>query len=136
MVFLIVLLIMSTLLVAPCSASLPAVVRSRVRAATLGGLVGDALALAFHYEYDAGVIAGQGRQTDFLAPKVNYGVSWGRANYHPGKVAGDMTVCHWPRRAAQRQPAHGWREADNVRLFDKVTGAGVCNYTLASRLRP
>ena len=47
MVFLIVLLIMSTLLVAPCSASLPAVVRSRVRAATLGGLVGDALALAF-----------------------------------------------------------------------------------------
>ena len=92
-------LLASTLLVAACSASLAspaltqAVVRSRVRAATLGGLVGDALALAFHYEYDASVIASSSphRQTEFLAPKVNYGVGWGRANYHPGKVAGDMT---------------------------------------------
>jgi hypothetical protein len=29
-----------------------------------------------------------GRQVDFLAPMVNYGVGWGRANYHPGKSMG------------------------------------------------
>lgn len=29
--------------------------------------------------------------TEFHAPTVNYGVGWGRANYHPGKVAGDLT---------------------------------------------
>jgi len=34
--------------------------RSRVRGAIIGGLVGDALALGFHYEYDARVIAEKG----------------------------------------------------------------------------
>jgi hypothetical protein len=32
-----------------------------------------------------------GSYTELSAPTVNYGVGWGRANYHPGKVAGDMT---------------------------------------------
>jgi hypothetical protein len=58
----------------------------------LGGLVGDALALGGHYEYSAKVIADRvGSYTELSAPTVNYGVGWGRANYHPGKVAGDMT---------------------------------------------
>lgn len=28
--------------------------------------------------------------------------------------------------------AHGWRTTDNIRLFDKVTGASLCNFTLDS----
>ena len=65
---------------------------ARARGAVLGGLVGDALALGGHYEYDAHVIADRvGSYTELAAPTVNYGVGWGRANYHPGKAAGDMT---------------------------------------------
>ena len=32
-----------------------------------------------------------GSYTEFAAPTVNYGVGWGRANYHPGAKAGDGT---------------------------------------------
>lgn len=65
---------------------------ARARGAVLGGLVGDALSLGGHYEYDARVIADRvGSYTELSAPTVNYGVGWGRANYHPGKKAGDMT---------------------------------------------
>lgn len=64
----------------------------RVRGAVLSSLVGDALALGGHYEYDAKVIAEKAGSFDnFVAPMVNYGVGWGRANYHPGAVAGDQT---------------------------------------------
>lgn len=71
----------------------PAPVAARVRVALLGGLAGDALALGGHYEYDARVIAGKhgGAVTGFVTPGVNHGVGWGTANYHPGKVAGDLT---------------------------------------------
>jgi ADP-ribosylglycohydrolase len=71
----------------------PVPVAARVRAALLGGLAGDALALAGHYEYDAAVIAKKhgGSVTDYAAPGSNHGVGWGTANYHPGKLAGDMT---------------------------------------------
>lgn len=78
-------------LVTSASAAPPSV-RSRVRGAVVGGFVGDALSLESHYEYDAKVIAGHfTRPAEFGAPRVNYGVGWGRANYHPGKLAGDMT---------------------------------------------
>jgi hypothetical protein len=66
--------------------------QSRARGALLAGLVGDSLALGGHYEYDAKVILEQhGSYTELAAPRTNYGVGWGRANYHPGKIAGDMT---------------------------------------------
>jgi hypothetical protein len=69
-----------------------AAVHARVRAALLGGLAGDALALGGQYEYDAGVIKAKvGSFRDFAAPGDNHGVGWGRANYHPGKRAGDLT---------------------------------------------
>jgi ADP-ribosylglycohydrolase len=84
-------LLLSAMVFMTTGASSSVSVASRVRGAVLGGLVGDALALAYHYEYDAKVIAKRGRQRDFLAPQINYGVGWGRANYHPGKAAGDMT---------------------------------------------
>ena len=65
---------------------------ARIKGAILGGLIGDSLALGGHYEYDAKVIADRiGSYRELSAPTVNYGVGWGRANYHPGKIAGDMT---------------------------------------------
>jgi len=76
----------------PAAATSPLSRAARARGAVLGGLVGDALALGGHYEYSAKVIADRvGSYTELSAPTVNYGVGWGRANYHPGKVAGDMT---------------------------------------------
>lgn len=89
MVFLRTLSMLATLpTVAPTSA--PLLSRAaRARGAVLGGLVGDSLALGGHYEYDARVIAERvGSYTELSAPTVNYGVGWGRANYHPGKGAG------------------------------------------------
>jgi ADP-ribosylglycohydrolase len=66
--------------------------QSRARGALLAGFVGDSLALGGHYEYDASVILERvGSYTELMAPTVNYGVGWGRANYHPGKLSGDMT---------------------------------------------
>jgi hypothetical protein len=66
--------------------------QSRARAALLAGLLGDSLALSSHYEYDAHVIAERvGSHTELSGPTSNSGPGWGRANYHPGKVAGDMT---------------------------------------------
>ncbi len=74
-----------------------ATVRQRVVAAFNAALCGDALSLGAHYEYDAAAIAaGVGRYERFYAPGeglggTTHGVGWGRANYHPGKVAGDLT---------------------------------------------
>ena len=66
--------------------------RLRIKGAILGGLIGDSLALGGHYEYDSKVIADRiGSYRELSAPTVNYGIGWGRANYHPGKIAGDMT---------------------------------------------
>jgi hypothetical protein len=75
----------------------PPGVRARAVAAFHAALCGDALALGGHYEYDAATIAARvGRYERFHAPGEGlggstHGVGWGRANYHPGKVAGDMT---------------------------------------------
>ena len=79
---------------AAAAAAAPLGARARARGAHLASLVGDALSLQSHYEYDARVIherVAGGSSTDFGAPLVNYGVGWGRANYHPGKVSGDNT---------------------------------------------
>jgi hypothetical protein len=79
---------------APSNLNLPAPhAFARVRVALLAALSGDALALGGHYEYDARVLVTKcgGPCSDFFAPGSNYGVGWGRANYHPGKVAGDLT---------------------------------------------
>jgi len=56
------------------------------------GLIGDALALSSHYEYDARKIKERGGSADFAPPGAsNNGIGWGTANYHPGKKAGDLT---------------------------------------------
>jgi len=73
------------------------VIRAKVVAAFHAALCGDALSLGGHYEYDAAAIAaGVGQYDRYHAPGeglggTTHGVGWGRANYHPGKVAGDLT---------------------------------------------
>jgi ADP-ribosylglycohydrolase len=64
-----------------------------IRRSFLTGLIGDALALGGHYEYDARKIKTQiGRFENYLPPgESNNGIGWGTANYHPGKKAGDLT---------------------------------------------
>lgn len=65
---------------------------SRIQYSIKLGLVGDALSLGGHYEYDAKKIKASGGYADYAKPgEANNGIGWGTANYHPGKVAGDMT---------------------------------------------
>lgn len=65
---------------------------NRIQNAFKLGLVADALSLGGHYEYDARKIQASGGYRDFAKPgEANNGIGWGTANYHPGKVAGDMT---------------------------------------------
>jgi ADP-ribosylglycohydrolase len=71
----------------------------RIKGIFFGGLVGDALCLGSHYEYDAKKIyAAYGNQniSRFMSPgelmggQTN-GIGWGEQNYHPGKKAGGTT---------------------------------------------
>jgi len=65
---------------------------SRIQYSFKLGLIGDALSLGGHYEYDAKKIKASGGYADYAKPgEANNGIGWGTANYHPGKVAGDMT---------------------------------------------
>lgn len=94
-------------------------IQERVQISFLSGLVGDALALGGHYEYDAvkikqhvgsyrdfkaagegmgGETHGVGKVARLLPLKCAYYIylsecqtGWGSANYHPGKKAGDLT---------------------------------------------
>ena len=115
---------------------------ARARGAVLGGLVGDALALGGHYEYSAQVIADRvGSYTELSAPVVNYGVGWGRANYHPGKQAGDMTdagdvammlleyLAALP--PAARFDFDGWAEHWRAEIEER--GYGSCNFQSVGR---
>jgi ADP-ribosylglycohydrolase len=65
---------------------------SRIQYSFKLGLIGDALSLGGHYEYDAKKIKKRGGFSDYAKPgEDNNGIGWGTANYHPGKIAGDMT---------------------------------------------
>jgi len=64
----------------------------KVERAFVGGLIGDALSLGGHYEYDAKKIKQNGGFKSYSPPgEANNGIGWGTANYHPGKKAGDLT---------------------------------------------
>ena len=64
-----------------------------------GAIVGDALCLGSHYEYDAQKIYnayGQKPIEKFMSPGEmmggsTHGIGWGERNYHPGKKAGGTT---------------------------------------------
>ena len=75
---------------APAAPSL----ESRIRGAFFGAVVGDALTLGTHYEYDAKKIRQfYGRIDKFYAPGektggATHGVGWGARNYHGGNGRG------------------------------------------------
>ena len=70
-----------------------------IKGAFFGALVGDALCLGSHYEYDAQKIFkayGEKPIEKFMSPGEmmggqTHGIGWGERNYHPGKRAGGST---------------------------------------------
>ena len=70
-----------------------------IKGAFFGAIVGDALCLGSHYEYDAKKIYeayGQKPIKKFMSPGEmmggeTHGIGWGQRNYHPGKKAGGTT---------------------------------------------
>ena len=70
-----------------------------IKGAFYGAIVGDALCLGSHYEYDAEKIYeayGQKNIEKFMSPGEmmggsTHGIGWGERNYHPGKKAGGTT---------------------------------------------
>lgn len=70
-----------------------------IKGAFFGAIVGDALCLGSHYEYDAVKIYeayGQKPIEKFMSPGEmmggeTHGIGWGQRNYHPGKKAGGTT---------------------------------------------
>jgi len=70
-----------------------------IKGAFFGAIVGDALCLGSHYEYDAQkiyVAYGNKSIEKFMSPGEmmggqTHGIGWGERNYHPGKKAGGST---------------------------------------------
>lgn len=70
-----------------------------IRGSFFGAIVGDALCLGSHYEYDAHKIweaYGNAPISKFMSPGEmmggeTHGIGWGSRNYHPGKRAGGTT---------------------------------------------
>ena len=70
-----------------------------MKGAFFGAMVGDALCLGSHYEYDAHKIFkayGNKPIEKFMSPGEmmggqTHGIGWGERNYHPGKSAGGST---------------------------------------------
>lgn len=73
--------------------------KEAIKGAFFGALVGDALCLGSHYEYDAKKIFqayGNKPIERFMGPGEmmggqTHGIGWGERNYHPGKTAGGST---------------------------------------------
>lgn len=71
----------------------------RIKGIFYGAIVGDALCLGSHYEYDAKkIFKAYGNKVidDFMSPGEmmggeTHGIGWGQRNYHPGKSAGGST---------------------------------------------
>ena len=71
----------------------------RIKGAFFGSIVGDALCLGSHYEYDAQKIHdayGNKPIEKHMSPGEmmggqTHGIGWGERNYHPGKKAGGTT---------------------------------------------
>jgi len=108
------------------------------------GLVGDALSLGGHYEYDARKIKAQvGKYVDYLPPgRDNNGIGWGTANYHPGKVAGDLTdageiaimLLECIQACEQSNKAYTFDEYAQYWLHQiNVMGYGSCNFQSVGR---
>lgn len=73
--------------------------QDRIKGIFFASIVGDALCLGSHYEYDAKKIYeayGNKDIQNFMSPGEmmggqTHGIGWGQRNYHPGKSAGGTT---------------------------------------------
>jgi len=73
--------------------------QEKIKGLFYGAIVGDALCLGSHYEYDAKKIFkayGDKNIERFMSPGEmmggqTHGIGWGEQNYHPGKKAGGTT---------------------------------------------
>ena len=73
--------------------------KEKIQGLFYAGIVGDALCLGSHYEYDAKKIYkayGDKNIEKFMSPGEmmggqTHGIGWGERNYHPGKTAGGTT---------------------------------------------
>ena len=73
--------------------------KDSIRGAFFASIIGDALCLGSHYEYDAKkIFAAYGEKSieKFMSPGElmggkTHGIGWGEQNYHPGKSAGGTT---------------------------------------------
>ena len=73
--------------------------QDKIKGTFFGAIVGDALCLGSHYEYDAQKIYkayGDKPIEKFMSPGEmmggqTHGIGWGQRNYHPGKKAGGTT---------------------------------------------
>ena len=73
--------------------------KERIKGIFYASIVGDALCLGSHYEYDAKKIYeayGNKNIQNFMSPGEmmggqTHGIGWGQRNYHPGKSAGGTT---------------------------------------------
>ena len=123
--------------------SVPMDVVSRVKSSLLLGLMGDALALGGHYEYDARKIKASGGFRNFAPPgEANNGVGWGQANYHPGKTAGDLTdagevaimlLAHLADIKKQRGTSYSFDSFANRWKQEIDNGYGSCNFMSVGR---
>ena len=73
--------------------------QEKIKGLFYSAIVGDALCLGSHYEYDAKKIFkayGDKNIERFMSPGEmmggeTHGIGWGKQNYHPGKKAGGTT---------------------------------------------
>lgn len=121
--------------------------KDAIRGAFYGAIVGDALCLGSHYEYDAQKIYkayGDKPIEKFMSPGEmmggqTHGIGWGERNYHPGKKAGgttdygDYNILVLEHLAQIAEPARAF-EVQNIlphwmNRFENNWGSWICTMT-------
>lgn len=118
-----------------------------IKGAFYGAIVGDALCLGSHYEYDAGKIYeayGQKSIEKFMSPGEmmggqTHGIGWGERNYHPGKKAGgttdygDYNILVLEHLAAISEPKRAFKVEELIphwmNRFENGWGSWICTMT-------
>lgn len=118
-----------------------------IKGAFFGSIVGDALCLGSHYEYDAKKIYeayGQKPIEKFMNPGEmmggqTHGIGWGERNYHPAKTAGgttdygDYNILVLEHLAATANPARAFSVQDLIphwmNRLENSWGSWICTMT-------
>ena len=121
--------------------------KNAIKGAFFAALVGDALCLGSHYEYDAQKIFkayGNKPIEKFMGPGEmmggqTHGIGWGERNYHPGKKAGgttdygDYNILVLEHLAATANPPREFSVADLIPHWEKRLtnnwGSWICTMT-------